>query len=79
MTSKISVVVPVYNSEHTLEQCVNSVLRQTYTDFHITLVDDGSKDKSGQICDLSRESSKKKRKNTHAGDDLFSSTTRSTL
>lgn len=47
----VSVIIPVYNAEKTLERCVNSVLAQTYTDFEIILVDDGSTDKSGQICD----------------------------
>lgn len=48
---KISIVVPVYNTEKYLTECVNSILLQTFTDFEVILVDDGSKDKSGQICD----------------------------
>ena len=48
---KISVVIPVYNTEKYLRQCVESVLNQTYIDLQVILVDDGSKDSSGNICD----------------------------
>lgn len=48
---KISVVVPVYNVEQYLEKCVDSLINQTYKNLEIVLVDDGSKDTSGQICD----------------------------
>ncbi len=47
----ISVVIPVYNSAKTLVQCVESVLRQTYTYYEIILVDDGSRDDSPAVCD----------------------------
>ena len=47
----ISVIVPVYNTEKYLNRCVDSVLSQTYTDFELLLVDDGSTDSSGTICD----------------------------
>ena len=48
---KISVIIPVYNAESTLRRCVDSVLSQTFTDFECLLINDGSKDKSGEICD----------------------------
>ena len=52
----ISVIVPVYNIEKYLERCVNSIREQTYTNLEILLVDDGSTDRSGEICDaLSKE------------------------
>lgn len=47
----ISVIVPVYNAEKYLPRCINSILAQTFTDFELLLIDDGSKDKSGEICD----------------------------
>lgn len=48
---KISVIVPVYNAEKYLHQCIDSILAQDFTDFELLLIDDGSKDKSGEICD----------------------------
>lgn len=48
---KISVIVPVYNAEKYLRRCVDSILAQTFTDFELLLVDDGSTDASGKICD----------------------------
>ncbi len=50
-TPLISVVVPVYNSEETLERCVDSILAQTYHNLEVWLVNDGSTDGSGRICD----------------------------
>lgn len=47
----ISVIVPVYNAEKTLKQCVDSILSQEYKDFELLLIDDGSKDYSSVICD----------------------------
>lgn len=49
--SKISVIVPVYNTEKYLHRCVDSILAQTFTDFELLLIDDGSTDSSGAICD----------------------------
>lgn len=48
---KVSVVIPVYNVKPYLERCVQSVLRQTYKELDIILVDDGSTDGSGELCD----------------------------
>ena len=48
---KFSVIVPVYKVEGYLEQCVGSVLQQTYTDFELILVDDGSPDRCPEMCD----------------------------
>lgn len=47
----ITVIVPVYNAEKTLRQCVDSILAQEYKDFKLLLIDDGSKDGSPVICD----------------------------
>ena len=47
----ITVIVPVYNVEKYLTQCVDSILNQTYKKIEIILVDDGSKDRSSQLCD----------------------------
>jgi glycosyltransferase involved in cell wall biosynthesis len=47
----ISVIVPIYKSEAFLEECVDSILAQTYSNLEVILVDDGSPDKSGDICD----------------------------
>lgn len=51
MKELISVIVPVYNAEQYLECTVNSILRQTYQYFEVILIDDGSVDKSAEICD----------------------------
>lgn len=51
MMPKISVIVPVYRAEEFLTQCIESILAQTFTDFELILVDDGSPDHSGAICD----------------------------
>lgn len=48
---KISIIVPVYNVERYLGKCINSILNQTFADFELILVDDGSTDRSGYICD----------------------------
>ena len=48
---KISIIVPVYKAEKKLARCIESILNQTLKDFELILIDDGSPDKSGQICD----------------------------
>ena len=50
-TTSISIIVPVYNAEKYLCRCLDSLLAQTFTDYEVVLIDDGSKDNSGKICD----------------------------
>ena len=50
-TPLISIIVPVYNSERFIDKCVESILAQTYQNWELLLIDDGSKDNSGAICD----------------------------
>ena len=47
----ISVIIPVYKVEKYLEKCIESIIKQTYTNLQIILVDDGSPDNCGKICD----------------------------
>ena len=47
----VSIIVPVYNAEKFLRRCIDSILAQTFTDWELLLIDDGSKDASGNICD----------------------------
>lgn len=49
--SELSIVVPVYNVEKYISQCVDSIIAQTFTDWELILVDDGSRDSSSMICD----------------------------
>lgn len=51
LTPKISIIVPVYNAEKYLQSCIDSILNQTFLDFELLLIDDGSKDTSLEICD----------------------------
>lgn len=50
-TPKVSIIIPVYNVENYIERCIDSILNQTFQNFEILLIDDGSTDKSGKICD----------------------------
>lgn len=55
MDEKISVIVPVYNVEQYLSKCIESILKQTYKNIEIILVDDGSTDQSGKMCEKFKE------------------------
>lgn len=55
LNKKIGVIIPVYNVENLLKKCVDSVVNQSYKNFTIYLVDDGSTDNSGKICDEYKE------------------------
>lgn len=50
-TPDVSVIVPVYNAAEYLDGCISSILASTYADFELILVDDGSTDASGDVCD----------------------------
>ena len=51
MDNLISVIVPIYNVEKYLDRCIKSIINQSYTNLEIILVNDGSTDKCGEICD----------------------------
>ena len=55
----ISIIIPVYNTEKYLPTCLDSILFQSYSDFEILLVDDGSTDGSARICDMYSEKDKR--------------------
>lgn len=55
MRPNLSIIVPIYNVEKYLERCINSILNQTFSDFELILVDDGSPDNCGKICDEYKE------------------------
>ncbi|MBR3519908.1 MAG: glycosyltransferase family 2 protein [Paludibacteraceae bacterium] len=48
---KISIIIPIYRAEKYIKRCIDSILSQSLTDFEVLLIDDGSPDKSGEICD----------------------------
>ena len=57
--AEISIIIPVYNAGNKLKKCLHSILKQTYQDYEVILVNDGSTDRSGQICDrFSRQDSR---------------------
>ena len=47
----VSIIIPVYNGEKYLQRCFNTIQNQTYNDFEVIIVDDGSTDRTGNICD----------------------------
>lgn len=51
MFPKVSIIIPIYNAEAHLHRCIDSVLKQDFEDFELILMDDGSKDSSGSICE----------------------------
>jgi len=51
MNPTVSIIVPIYNAEKYINRCVDSILNQEYTDYELLLVNDGSQDASGDICD----------------------------
>ena len=55
----ISIVIPVYNVQDYIKKCLDSILSQTFSDLEIILVDDGSTDLSGRICDYYSENDKR--------------------
>lgn len=52
MEEKVSIIIPVYKVEAYLDRCVNSVVKQTYTNLEIILIDDGSPDKCPELCEV---------------------------
>lgn len=59
MKPKVSVIIPVYNAEKFIERCISSVLDQSFTSFELILVNDGSTDGSGEICERLAQNNKK--------------------
>ncbi len=52
LTINVSIIIPVYNVQAYIERCLESILAQTYTDFEVICIDDGSTDESGKLCDV---------------------------
>ena len=50
MKKKFSIIIPAYNAEKTIEKCIESVLSQTYKNFEIIVINDGSTDRTKEIC-----------------------------
>ena len=51
MHPDFSIIIPVFNAEKTIQKCIKSIQMQTYSSFEAILIDDGSSDQSGQLCD----------------------------
>ena len=51
MKEKLGILIPMYNSEHYIKKCLNSIIGQTYKNLEIILINDGSTDKSLEICE----------------------------
>ena len=51
MNPAVSIIVPVYNAQKTVRRCIESIINQEFEDFELWLIDDGSQDDSGRICD----------------------------
>ena len=56
---KVSIIVPIYNTRHMVERCLDSLIQQTYKNIEILLVDDGSTDGSGEICKVYKKNNEK--------------------
>lgn len=69
MSGLVSVIVPVYNREQYIKDCIDSVLAQTYENFEMVIVDDGSVDNTAAICEIAAEKDKRIKffKNEHGG------------
>nr|WP_306475236.1 glycosyltransferase [Bacillus cereus] len=57
--NKVSVIVPIYNAGRMLEKCISSILNQTFNDFELILVNDGSTDNSLEICNIYKKKDKR--------------------
>ena len=57
---KVSVIVPIYNVKKYIAECIESIIKQDYRNLEIILVDDGSPDKSGEICDFYKNKDERK-------------------
>lgn len=55
----VSIIVPVYNVEKYIERCIDSILEQSYEEIEVLLIDDGSTDNSGKICDEASQKDKR--------------------
>ena len=53
---EVSIIVPVYNKGQYLQECIDSICKQSYQNFELILIDDGSTDNSGNICDKAADS-----------------------